>query len=146
MMAVPGCLGGENENSNTDFCVMPQGNTTHEANMLANNATKSPTSFPEIVPTISPISSPTISPSEPPTENVQTLQPSLGPILQTSPSSTSFVYTFNVSGEIQFVGNDQGLTEPLLLCQGDCDSDDDVSTGLHGNQQRVLLHLSNIYL
>lgn len=124
---MPGCLGGEEENSLTDFCVLPEGS---DFVMPTATPTASSTESTTGSPTGSPTTSPTASPSESATETAVTPEPTLEPVVggggAADISESEVIYTFNVTGVVTFVGNND-LTEPLALCEGDCDSDDDVS-------------------
>jgi hypothetical protein len=113
---VPGCEGGESVGALTDYCVMAElgdGNSS--------NATT--TSTPAAMPTKAPVTPPTA-------------KPTTAPVEPTSPRPTApsmAIYYFNVSGlvrnrPLRYVGEQAELEGVILQqCEGDCDTDDDVS-------------------
>ena len=133
-MAVPGCTGGEEEDSKTDFCTL--------ATMA--NSTFSPSS--PVAPTIT-LESATASPSAPlSSSSVLVASPTVAPSGVSTPAPTVVVFldetpttiaaaSINASVatvELDIVGTNGEPPEnyPLGLCQGDCDSDDDCQDGL----------------
>jgi hypothetical protein len=104
---VPGCTGKAQNNLRTDFCI--------EDPDIANAATYPPTFEPTYAPTFAPTYAPTYSPSYAPT-----MAPTDTPDGERvrDPVAT-----------LTLVGQDgvPATSYPLNLCEGDCDSDDDVS-------------------
>ena len=79
-----------------------------------------PTSIPTTIPVTEP-------PTEVPTAVPATEEPSMAPTTeQPTETPTMPTFTSNVTS-IVFVGNNEELEYPLELCEGDCDTDDDVS-------------------
>jgi len=106
---VPGCNGGEQEDSMTDYCIIdPSLSTTYP-------------------PTTSP---PTLAPTAIPTSIMLPVPDASSPVTATAPQPTAAATTSNV---LQVVGNNGEPPEafPLQQCQGDCDSDRDCDWGLY---------------
>ena len=119
---VPGCIGGENDGSRTDFCV-------HES--ASFHPTESPSDSPSSSHTPSSSHNPSPSPSTYPS-----LAPSLSvaPSLSHKPSSsispsamTSAAPTRLTPKELVNLGSDPD--GPLGVCTGDCDHDSDCEQG-----------------
>jgi len=105
---VPGCLGGEKELSVTDYCIVDPDSTIPE------EATSEPTSEGE--------SEGTDSPTSEGTAEGTTI---MGADTTTTGSGTPMEA---YDPELDFVGNNGQFDNfPLRKCQGDCDSDEDVS-------------------
>jgi len=109
---VPGCLGGEKELSVTDYCIVDPDLSIPEA------TTTEPTSEGESEGTDSPTSEGTSGTT---TEGTTIM----GADTTTTGSGTPMEA---YDPELDFVGNNGQFDNfPLRKCQGDCDSDDDVS-------------------
>jgi hypothetical protein len=115
-MAVPGCLGGEEDDSKTDFCVLdPEAQVTGSFTPVAAPAITLATQT--VAPTIGiPAELPTFEP---------TTEVTLAPTEDASNAS-------GVLPELDIVGRNGVPAEsyPFGLCQGDCDADEDCQTGL----------------
>jgi hypothetical protein len=114
--AVPGCDGGESVSALTDFCVIPgvgDGGTSNATtpSLPAATPTKAPVKPSTVKPTIAPVAPTTRRP--------------------TAPSMA--IYLFNVSGlvrnrPLRYVGSGAEMEGVVLQqCEGDCETDDDVS-------------------
>jgi hypothetical protein len=112
-MAVPGCIGGEEEHSRTDFCVPDPSFSTALDNQPTDSPTKAPVFAAQTLPaaTLAPVASPKTAAPIPATLK-PTDAPTVTPLL-----------------EIDMVGNDGNPSSffPLGMCRGDCDTDEEVS-------------------
>jgi len=99
-VAVPGCAGGEQDSTLTDYCTYPEIKPVDENDAIIRKVESLP-------PTQSPSKSPTKSPTEPPTTIVEDEPIPLNGISWSPP------------------GN-----QKLGRCEGDCDVDDDCGDGL----------------
>ena len=105
--AVPGCEGGEEDDSQSDYCIEdPSGPSPTSAPTSSPVPTANVTAMPTAQPTAGPTKSPTMAPSEAPSE--EPVEP---------------------FGKIEYVGNEGTFYSryPMGPCQGDCDNDNDVS-------------------
>ena len=102
--AVPGCLDGESEMSQTDFCIM----ASSEEGISGNTTSLAPTSAPTLEPTTAPTEMPLVALMEEEEE-----EEGVGDM-----------------PEAEFVGNNGDLTDKLQLCESDCDIDEDCADGL----------------
>jgi hypothetical protein len=120
--AVPGCIGGEEDNSRTDYCtyIIP---TVHPSAV--------PSSQPSVAPTPSPSEIPTSSESSKPSSN--SANPTDQPTLSLAPSIKTLGTLFAYPGE-----GPPADAYPLGLCVGDCDTDDQCAEGLF-----CFLHVAN---
>lgn len=109
--AVPGCFGGDEDSTLTDYCYIPGADTDLDATADPDGRldTASPTSAPI---TSAPISAETSAPSVPSDGLPVTPAPQSGPVL------------------LNPVGWSPEDQKPLGLCQGDCDDDSDCQPGL----------------
>lgn len=123
-MAVPGCIGGEEENSKTDFCVPDLAQTQPpEAEGTLNPTTAAPDPVP-------PTAAAATAAPVPATLKPTTVSPTPLPIAPTrAPTSPP---TETLLWEIEKVGNNGSPRDvfPLGRCQGDCDDDDECMEGL----------------
>jgi hypothetical protein len=104
---VPGCTGNAKKSYKTDFCIVDPD--------IANAATYPPTFAPTYAPTYAPTDAPTYSLSYAPT---------------TAPTDApDGERVRDPMATLALVGQDgePAASYPLKLCEGDCDSDDDVS-------------------
>jgi hypothetical protein len=107
--AVPGCMGGENDATLTDYCTYREPEpTVPPVTVPTTSPTPPPTAAPTVKPSVAPV--PTLTP----TETAPTLAPTMGPFKR---------------GEIKFLG---WTPDKLILdlCEGDCDKDHHCAPGL----------------
>jgi len=137
-VAVPGCLGGEDDNTLTDYCTYPplepNDNADQQIGAIISRAdTELPTESP-IVPATENTTNPiTKLPTTSPTLSSTT---SPGTLATQSPVNATDTLTATVNFDDEAVkingiswSPPQSML-PLDLCQGDCDVDDDCGPGL----------------
>jgi len=111
---VPGCAGGEDDNSLTDYCVKPELLQTVDGRDDAN-----PTASPVVATTTPPtVAATTASPTDKPTRRPTSET-------QTTPSFPDDPLQLTAVG-----WSPPQDKKPLGLCEGDCDDDDDCQEGL----------------
>jgi hypothetical protein len=112
--AVPGCIGGEEDHSRTDYCtyIIP---TTQPSAVLTLKPTVAPIPSPSEIPTPS-------ESSKPPSSAKQTDQPTLSLASTIKTLGTLFAHTEESPPADAY---------PLGLCVGDCDTDDQCAEGLY---------------
>ena len=137
--AVPSCSGGEESDSNTDYCIDPnwdadQGSPAPSASPVAEEPTDAPTSPPIVPPTASPTTATpsagetTPSPTDPvttnpPTDTPTTPEPTASP---TTAAPSPAVPTSAGLPEVMAVsGSYCTPTAQCPACYGDCDEDSD---------------------
>jgi hypothetical protein len=115
--SVPGCKGGENDRSRTDYCV-------HKDSSQApiSPPTKAPSNSPLSIPT-SPAPSESPSLSSPPTP-APTPVPTPAPTASKGPSNPNF------PALVSYGGSPPDYRFPLGLCEGDCDLDSQCQAGM----------------
>jgi len=128
-VAVPGCDGGEGDNSRTDYCIHDTGAPSRFP------ATSTPTGTPTLAPSRSPATStptgtPTLAPSRSPATSTPTgtptLAPSRFPATSTPTGTPTFFSVPTAPPKINVVFNGKGNpSNPLGLCEGDCDNNND---------------------
>mmetsp|Transcript_28487 Transcript_28487/g.77135 ORF Transcript_28487/g.77135 Transcript_28487/m.77135 type:complete len:1149 (+) Transcript_28487:390-3836(+) len=144
LVAVPGCLGGEQDGTLTDYCVYPEIDQSIEQEVEIVVNTESPTKAPTVSLTASPTASLTASPTASQTASPTASQTASPTASATNPFTTSPteppVVTTDIVVSPKFDDEPVRLNgiswsppkslKPLDLCQGDCDIDSDCGPGL----------------
>ena len=115
---VPGCSGGENDPTLTDYCTYGEPISSSPASSPSSSPTSNPT-FVTNDPTYGPTPRPTPEASSTPT--MFTLEPRFGP---TSAPTPMYKPLMNLGW------NPPPDARPLGQCEGDCDTDEDCDVGL----------------
>jgi hypothetical protein len=122
---VPGCVGGTQDRSNTDYCISLTPPSLAAAPTLhPTQSRQSPSESPSATP---PVPNPTHmpAPQETPSTNPRTIKPSTFATPVTAPNSAP---NGTIPRKIvSYGGTPPANAFPLQLCEGDCDVDSDVS-------------------
>ena len=111
---MPGCAG--NDRSRSDYCVLDMDALPQPT----NNPTNPPTNRPTNAPTNPPTNRPTNPPTNRPTDSPIPVPTALPP---TIPARNSETVAIDIVGNNGFPAS----KFPLGMCEGDCDSDEEVS-------------------
>jgi hypothetical protein len=122
--AVPGCEGGEDDGSRTDYCIHPPNSPT------PLTPTFPPTNAP--TPPTQTSATPTPMPTPPPTFAPTTATPTAAPTPMPTPSP---VETLDLPDLQSFGGDPPGSRFPLGRCQGDCDNNGDCAGNMICHQR-----------
>lgn len=112
--AIPGCVGGEDDATNADYCVKEELLVAPVPIPLTAPPTGRPVSAPVSPPSVGPVSAPVSLP---------TLQPTVSlTVPQTEPPSSSIIQP-SLSPTTDPLCVIESNDFPLALCHGDCDND-----------------------